>query len=166
MDDVAAACGVTKMIVYRHFETKEELYRAVLEGVFARLADELRSGLQTGGSGGTAGFGVRMQLTVAREDPNGYTLLWRHAAREPMFAEYAADARSTAVAVVRRMLHLESGDDMLDQWTAEVTFTWLVDATLAWLDHGSPDRDSEYLERTTAAFRAVREAWASAPSRG
>ena len=36
MDDVAAACGVTKLILYRHFETKEGLYRAVLQRVFER----------------------------------------------------------------------------------------------------------------------------------
>src|ERR1700691_1539403 len=27
MDDVGTACGVTKLIVYRHFGSKEELYR-------------------------------------------------------------------------------------------------------------------------------------------
>src|SRR3954454_11733847 len=31
MEDVAAACGVTKLIVYRHFDSKEELYRTILE---------------------------------------------------------------------------------------------------------------------------------------
>jgi AcrR family transcriptional regulator len=32
MEDVAAAAGITKLIVYRHFSSKEELYDAVLEG--------------------------------------------------------------------------------------------------------------------------------------
>jgi AcrR family transcriptional regulator len=40
MDDVAAEAGVTKLIVYRHFDSKEELYRSVLDGVNARIADE------------------------------------------------------------------------------------------------------------------------------
>ena len=36
MEEVAAASGITKEIVYRHFASKEELYRAVLEGAALR----------------------------------------------------------------------------------------------------------------------------------
>ena len=45
MEDIAAASGITKLIVYRHFDSKEELYRSVLEGVAARLADEFTQGM-------------------------------------------------------------------------------------------------------------------------
>ena len=45
MEDVAAACGVTKLIVYRHFGSKEELYREILQQVFDDLGEELRSEL-------------------------------------------------------------------------------------------------------------------------
>ena len=41
MEDVAEACGVTKLIVYRHFDSKEDLYRAILQRVFDRQAEEL-----------------------------------------------------------------------------------------------------------------------------
>ncbi|MBA2625619.1 MAG: helix-turn-helix transcriptional regulator, partial [Acidimicrobiia bacterium] len=85
MEDVAAAAGITKLIVYRHYESKEELYRAVLVRVSARLAEELADGLEHA----RRGAGVRALLTVAREDPDGFVLLWRHAAREPQFAAYA-----------------------------------------------------------------------------
>jgi AcrR family transcriptional regulator len=37
MEDIAAASGI-ELIVYRHFDSKEELYRAVLQQVFDRLA--------------------------------------------------------------------------------------------------------------------------------
>ena len=50
MEDVANACGVTKLIIYRHFETKDELYRAILQEVFDRLGEELRRGLDAGTS--------------------------------------------------------------------------------------------------------------------
>jgi AcrR family transcriptional regulator len=156
MEDVAAACGVTKLIVYRHFETKEELYRAILQRVFDRLGEELTAGL----SRATRGLGARTQLTVAREDPDGYTLLWRHAAREPQFAEYAADVRSISVEVVRQLLALDHGDPMLDRWMAETLFSWLVEATLTWLDRGDAARDDEFVERTTEGLRVLHAAWA------
>ena len=41
MDDVGTACGVTKLIVYRHFGSKEELYREILQQVFDHLGVEL-----------------------------------------------------------------------------------------------------------------------------
>ncbi len=38
MEDVADASGITRLIVYRNFASKEDLYRAVLERVMVRLA--------------------------------------------------------------------------------------------------------------------------------
>src|SRR4030081_362706 len=101
MDDVAAACGVTKLIVYRHFESKEELYRTILERVFHRMAEELEAGLRQTSLRGVRGVGFGTLLTVAREDPDGFVLLWRHAPREPQFAEYAHDQRELAATAVR-----------------------------------------------------------------
>src|SRR5436309_44651 len=75
MDDVAASCGVTKLIVYRHFDSKEELYRTILERVFRRMGEELDAGLRYRRG---RGMGVRTILTVAREDSDGFVLLWRH----------------------------------------------------------------------------------------
>ena len=125
--------------------------------MFDRIGEELSSGLA---AQSTRGLGARTQLVVAREDPDGYTLLWRHAAREPQFAEYAAEVRAVSVEVVRKLLRLDSGDPVLDRWKAEALFTWLVEATLAWLDTGSPGRDDDFLDRTTAGFRALLEVWA------
>src|SRR5687768_1895498 len=88
MDDVAAAAGITKLIVYRHFDSKDELYRAVLQRVSSRLAEELVAALE---QPQPRAIGARVLLTVAREDPDGFVLLWRHAAREPQFAAYAAE---------------------------------------------------------------------------
>src|SRR4051812_50069115 len=45
MEDVAATAGVTKLIVYRHFDSKDELYRAVLTQVATRLREEFEAGL-------------------------------------------------------------------------------------------------------------------------
>jgi AcrR family transcriptional regulator len=156
MEDVAAACGVTRLILYRHFETKEELYRAVLQEVFDRLGRELEAELA---AGTTRGLGARTLLTVAREEPGAFTLLWRHAAREPQFAEYASELRSISVDVVRQFVALDSGDQVLDAWMGDALFGWLVESTLTWLERGDPSRDGEFIERSSAGLRALRAAW-------
>src|SRR6186997_1800271 len=107
MEDVAESCGVTKLIVYRHFESKEELYRAILQRVFDRQAEELVGGLEHPSQ---SGLGARTLLTVAREDPAAFTLLWRHAPREEQFAAYALELRELSVRAVRDLMAIASGD--------------------------------------------------------
>jgi len=155
MDDVAAACGVSKLILYRHFETKEDLYRSVLQRVFDRLGEELQAGLARG----SQGLGARTLLVVAREDAAAFTLLWRHAAREPQFAAYSGELRALSGEVVRQLIGLDTGDTVLDRWKGDTIFGWLVEAVLTWLDDGDPRRDDEFVAVTTAAMRAVRDTW-------
>jgi AcrR family transcriptional regulator len=155
MEDVAAACGITKLIVYRHFASKEELYREILQQVFDDLGQELRAELAMPTR---RGLGPRTLLTVAREDPAAFTLLWRHAAREPQFAAYAAELRSVSVSVVRQLSELDTGDELLDAWRSETLFGWLVEATLTWLERGDAARDDEFVRLTSAGFRALRSA--------
>jgi AcrR family transcriptional regulator len=92
MDDVAAAAGITRLIVYRHFDSKEVLYAAVLQHVRDRLAEE-----GAAGAGRGEHAAVRALLTIGREDAAGVTLLLRHAAREPRFAAYADDFREEII---------------------------------------------------------------------
>ena len=155
MEDVATACGVTKLIVYRHFGSKEELYREILQQVFDHLGQELRSELAMPTH---SGLGPRTLLTVARDDPSAFTLLWRHAAHEPQFAAYAAELRSVSVSVVRQLSELDTGDEVLDTWRSEALFGWLVETTLTWLERGDPTRDEEFVAQTSAGFRALRTA--------
>ena len=158
MEDVAAASGITKLIVYRHFESKEELYRAVLTRVSDRLAENFAGALESERPGGV---GARSMLVTAREDPDGFVLLWRHAAREPQFADYAAAQRAQAVAVARSLREPE-GDEVFERWAAEAIVSWLVEAVLSWLEVGDPARDEEFLTRVADGLRAMRTAWTGA----
>lgn len=160
MDDVGAACGVTKLIIYRHFDSKEDLYRAVLQRVFERHGEELVGGLDRGEG---RGLGMRTLLTVAREDEAAFTLLWRHASREPQFADYADELRREAAKATATLLRLSTGDEALDAWAALSTIGWLVDAVFTWLEVGDPARDEEVIERAAVGLRALRDAWARQP---
>ena len=159
MEDVAEACGVTKLIVYRHFDSKEDLYRAILQRVFDRQAEELVRGLEQPGQ---PGLGARTLLTVAREDPAAFTLLWRHAPRERHFAAYASELRSMSVTAVRDLMTISSDDPVFDSWTAEVVIGWLVEAVLTWLDVGDAGRDDEMVVWATEGLRRMRAGWVEA----
>ncbi|HET6954358.1 MAG TPA: helix-turn-helix domain-containing protein [Acidimicrobiales bacterium] len=155
MDDVAAACGVSRLLVYRHFDSKEDLYRAILQRVFDRHVEELVASMEAGPRRGTS---IRTVLNVARSHPDGFVLLWRHAAREPQFAGYARDQRRQAATAVAHLLTLDTADPTLDRWSAEMVFTWLLESVLTWLEVGDPARDDEMVERATAGLLALRSA--------
>ncbi len=158
MDDVAAAVGVTRLIVYRHFDSKEELYRAVLQQVFERHAELFVAGVQ---AHDPRAIGPGSHLAVARELPDGYVLLWRHAAREPQFADYAAELRGRAVDAARSLLAATNPTDdvVLERWAAEVIVGFIVEAVLSWLERGDPGRDDELLDLVSDGVTALRATW-------
>lgn len=158
MDDVAAEVGVSRLIVYRHFESKEELYRAVLERVFDRHAHEFAAGLE---ARSPRAIGAGSHLAVAREWPDGYVLLWRHAAREPQFATYADELRELAVEAARSVLVATgaTGDPVLVRWASETIVGFIVESVLNWLADGDPERDDQLLDLVTAGIRSMRVAW-------
>jgi AcrR family transcriptional regulator len=156
MEDVAAEAGITRLIVYRHFDSKEELYRAVLTRVTERLAEEWQAGLQ----GADRGFVFRILLTVAREQPDGYRLLFEHAAREPQFIAFAEEVRAVQVALADEMLGQSIPDPVFRRWATRTVIGYLNDSVLAWLEVGDPSRDGEFVDRATDALLAMYLAWA------
>ena len=48
MNDVAEAAGVTKPVLYQHFDSKRELYQALIDDVGNRLLDQHRQGDRRG----------------------------------------------------------------------------------------------------------------------
>lgn len=152
MDDLASACGVSRLILYRHFEGKAELYHAILERVFERQVDEFLTLLAADPGPGVA---ARSLLTVARENPDGFRLLWRHAIREQEFADYASQLRDIAVGAARDVVVSLGVAEPFREWAAQTLYDNAVDAVLNWLDHGQPERDDEFVALTTDALRAA-----------
>ena len=107
---------------------------------------------------GQGAVGARSLLTVAREDPDGFHLLWRHAAREPQFADYESSGNGPSTRPER-------------SWPVRCNPTctsgprtivdYLVEAVLNWLEFGQPARDEEPVALATAGARAGIRAWVS-----
>jgi AcrR family transcriptional regulator len=159
MEDVAAASGISRLLVYRHFDSKEELYRAVLERVSAALtAAWVREVAHP-----EHGIGVRVLLSVARDDPDGFALLWRHAAREPSFADYAAQQRERSTRAALRLMSGHLREEVDARWAASTVVATLVEAVFAWLEDGEVDRDDEVVALMTGAVAAMITSWSDAP---
>ena len=152
MEDIAAEAGITKLIVYRHFEGKKELYEAVLGRVSERLVEAFTAG---GGPASRPVTGLRALLTVAREGPDGFLLLFRHSEREPDFASYAEGYVARITTALQVWLSSRIPDPVFLAWTARVLVRAGIEAVIAWLEAGDPGRDPEFLSRTERGLRAL-----------
>jgi AcrR family transcriptional regulator len=134
LDDIAAAAGISRVLLYRHFDSKTDLYRAVLDRAVARLAAAV----------GTRDFtdaSIDALLGAAAEDPDGFRLLFHHAAREPEFRQQMDRFRKGMMATARRELARVIGDRAWAQWAAQLAPVVAIEAVMAWLDAGQPDPD-------------------------
>jgi AcrR family transcriptional regulator len=134
LDDVADEAGVTRAILYRHFESKADLYRAVLDGARRRLAEATGAPRYTDAS-------IEGLLAAAADDPHGFRLLFQHAAREPEFRTEIDELRAQSVGVALDQLSDLVPDPAWARWAAQLVAFTTIEAVIAWLDAGQPDRE-------------------------
>jgi AcrR family transcriptional regulator len=146
LDAIAAEAGVTHVILYRHFASKAELYRAVLDRARTRLAEIV--GVDDFDEGTIPGL-----LRAAAADPEGFRLLFRHATREPEFRDVIDEIRSTSIEVAYRNLAERIPAGPWRHWAARLVPTVTLEAVIAWLDSGQPDPDraAEHIWRAIEA---------------
>lgn len=132
LDDVAGEADLTRVMLYRHFESKADLYRAALDRACTRLAEAV-------GSDNFDDESIPALLRAASADPDGFRLLFRHAAREPEFRDLVDTLTSASAEIAQRNLarRLPAGP-WLD-WAARVIPAFTTDAVIGWLDAGQPD---------------------------
>jgi AcrR family transcriptional regulator len=156
MSDVAVEAGVTRVLVYRHFDSKEDLYRAVL----TRVVDLLDQTWVTLESAPSRDAVMRSHLSAARANPDGYRLLWHHADTEPEFVDYTHEVRSFLIQIADERV----GDAIkpeLRAWAMATLVTSIVEATLSWLDHGDPTIDEQFIAAASAGMVKLVEGWST-----
>jgi AcrR family transcriptional regulator len=150
LDDVAVEAGITRVILYRHFESKQDMYRAVLDRACARLAEIV-------GEDDFDENSIPALVRSASADPDGFRLLFRHAVREPEFRDLTDTFAAASTEVAHRHLARLIPDERWATWAAQVVPTVTIEAVIAWLDAGQPDPDSA-AERVGRAVHGVIEA--------
>ena len=88
MNDVAEAAGVTKPVLYQHFESKRDLYLSLLDDVGARLLTEIAKAT----AGATSGkeqteLGFQAYFRWVARDHDAFLLLFGSAQRDQEFTE-------------------------------------------------------------------------------
>lgn len=137
LEQVAAAAGVTKPIVYRHFGSKRDLYIALL----AKHRDDLPSFVADAGAGGEP---VELRpilerwISYARENRRGWQMLFRDSGGDGEIIALRREVQDRARAVMAAFLDRFAGGSIPPQElvaTSEVVRGGLASLILWWADN-------------------------------
>jgi len=134
LDDIAAEAGVTRVILYRHFDSKSDLYQAVLDRMCARLDANVEEPV-----GGFTDASIDGLLAAAVESPAGFRLLFQHALREPEFKERIEKFRADITAAAYLQISAVVPHEPLARWASQLAPVVAIEAITAWLDAGQPE---------------------------
>src|SRR3954471_23566828 len=77
MNDVAEAAGVTKHVLYQHFESKRELFQALLDAIGGRMLGAITAGTAEARDGRSqTELGFRAYFRWVAEDHDAFILLY------------------------------------------------------------------------------------------
>lgn len=136
LEQVAEAVGVTKPIVYRHFDSKKDLYLAIL----IRHRDDLPRFVAGEVSGGVAEVRAILStwLTYAHANPHGWRMLFRDAGGDAEIAAFRRAVHDRAREVMAGFLDRRSGGAIPAQElqvSAEIARGGLAAMIVWWTEH-------------------------------
>jgi len=144
---------VAKVILYRHFASKEDLIHCILEDIAEALValDAVPE----------ESMAVRAleTLELARQQEAAFVLLVRHARNDPLFGAHytrvheAISARLTAVFLGAEL------EPVMSRMSAEAITDLVIKGALNWMTYGSPERDQDYCDWLEQGIHTICRTW-------
>ncbi|MDZ4370822.1 MAG: TetR/AcrR family transcriptional regulator [Phenylobacterium sp.] len=156
MAQVAAAAGVTKVVLYRRFPSKD----ALIQAIFAETVQRLKAQDATPWTG--YGGGMRKALTAARSFEDGFILLVRHGDQNPAYQSAHQALRRRTGQRLRALLWYPgrlpppSARPALLELSLDPMISFCNDALAYWVEKGDPRRDEMFLRWCGQMIRAWR----------
>lgn len=156
MEQVAAAAGVTKVVLYRRFPSKD----ALIQGIFAETLRRLKAQDSRPWTG--YGGGMRKSLSAARSFEDGFILLVRHGDQHPAYrASHAELRRRTGVRLRGLLWYPEEPPPRAERpalldLSLEPMISFCNDALAYWVEQGEPAKDELFVRWCGQMMRAWR----------
>ena len=159
LDEIAQAAGVSKALIYEHFESKRDLHASLLQDHVAEIFRRLEANAETGATGEERlRGGVDAFLSFVEEHREAWRALFRDAA-DPDVADLVERVQAQATGVIAALMAAEPaarGDDPETRRAIEMHAQMLSGAVQAlanwWRRH--PD-----VPRAAIVDRVVDFAW-------
>jgi AcrR family transcriptional regulator len=156
MEQVASAAGVTKVVLYRRFPSKDALIQAIFAETLRRLkAEDVKPWKGYGG-------GMRKSLAAARSFEDGFILLVRHGDQNPAYQVAHAALRHRTGQRLRALLWHPGPPPprperpALLELSLEPMISFCNDALAYWVERGDPAKDEHFLRWCGQMMRAWR----------
>lgn len=138
LDDVAHEAGISRVLLYRHFDSKKALYEAILEGFRTQLPPpKMNTDIQQYGT-----ERLDMLIKAAQADPNGFRLMFRHAPREPEFRAHFEAIQMQRFDYFERNLQSLFPNKQQRMFIVTLLRDIVIDTLLTWIDAGLPQPES------------------------
>ena len=113
MNDVAEAAGVTKPVLYQHFDSKRDLYQALLDEVGARLLNSISKAAAEATDGRSqTELGYRAYFRWVAEDHDAFRLLFGSGSRrDDEFNRAVREITAQAARAVAPLIDVDISDE-------------------------------------------------------
>lgn len=157
LDEVAAAAGVTKPIVYRHFASKKDLYLALLRkhrDDLPTFTEEIEVPTDPEARRTTLRTLLSFWLEYVRENRHSWTMIFRDSSGDEEIRAFRREVNARAFAVMEDIIGAWSGGSLPAAQVppaAHLLTSGLAGMALWWGDH--PEAPKEVL--VDAAMRVI-----------
>lgn len=159
MNDVALAAGVTKPVLYQHFESKHHLFLELLTDTSTRLVTRIETAVSEAGSGREeleSGFRAYVDFFV--DDPHNFRIIYGEGVRsEPAFIGELRELQSSFGAFTAEHIDIEGLDQDARLLAAQAIAGLLESAMRQWLESDKPTSSDELVALLSSlAWRGLR----------
>lgn len=150
MEEIAARVGVTRLIIYRAFASKEDLYHAILTDTADRLTDAMGAALAAPNPPG--GAALKAYIAAARADPAAFRLLFVGVMEGPLGAAVETARERVREEIARQALAQAAKEGVTPDrfWSplvAALALAIVERGTQWWLDSApDPAADDGFVE--------------------
>lgn len=151
MEEIASRAGVTKPVLYQHFEGKKELYQALLEQEMGTLLAEVSRAVgQAPSNRARIEQGIRAYFDFIDDNEGAFRLLFRETmGSDPDFRSAVERFRDAVAGRIAAIIAEEAGVSKADaELLARATIGMSEAAAQWWLDRRSIDKE-EVVEMLT-----------------
>lgn len=162
MDDIAAEAGTSKTVVYRHFDDRAGLYRAVVARIESRVVGSVAGALSTGSAGATGSTGSTGSVGGGLAEDGQDLRRLIGSTVEAYLALVESDPELYRFVVTRPLVDRPLPDDPVGGTVSHVTamLAGVLETALP-----APDRARVLATALVGSVQAVADDWLASPDR-
>lgn len=157
MEKVAKEVGITKVVLYRYFKSKDELVDLILERLVDKIsasdARDLRWGRKL----------LAENLAIIRENQGAFLLMMRHARHDPKLGHHyqrlCDELMEHTIGRILSDFSSTASNSIELNFFAERVGNFIFDALNGWIDSGNKDQDDIFVNWLVHSVGGLATSW-------